>query len=114
MTTDWKAISVKLRDALAASEKFWEHRDLLRQVNDLLMDEEERTPLKWIGLPTGVQNALMRSGCDTIEKLVKLRKEQILSIRGIGERSIPVIARSIKNWNSVNYPAGDPLPFADE
>lgn len=97
--TDWRSISIKLKDALLSSEKWWEHKELLQQVNDLLSQPEDRTPLKWLNLPTRIENALLRNGCDTIERLSLLKSAQILSIKGLGESSIPVIKDSLKIWD---------------
>jgi DNA-directed RNA polymerase alpha subunit len=98
--TDWRSIAIKLKNALISTEKWWEHKDLLAHVDGLLSDPEERTPIKWLDLPLRIENALLRSGCDTIEKLSTLRDDQILSIRGLGETSIPIIADSLTTWRS--------------
>lgn len=75
--------------------KWWEHKKLLESVDNLLIDEQDKTPIKWLGLCVRIENALLRSGCDTIEKLQALRNDQILSIRGLGESSIPLIRSSV-------------------
>jgi len=100
--TDWKLISVKLKDALMKTEKWWEHKELLQHVEELLEQNNEGTPIKWLGLCVRIENALMRSGCNTIEKLQTLREDQILSIRGLGQSSIPDIKISLAKWNRLH------------
>lgn len=49
-----------------------------------------------IGLPTRVANALARSGYDTVERLVKAEKEDLIKVRNLGEKSIDVINDALK------------------
>lgn len=49
-----------------------------------------------IGLPTRVANALARSGYDTVEKLVKADREDLVKVRNLGEKSIDVINDALK------------------
>lgn len=49
-----------------------------------------------IGLPTRVANALARSGYDTVERLVKAQKEDLIKVRNLGEKSIDVINDALK------------------
>ncbi len=44
-----------------------------------------------IGLPTRVANALDKGGFDTVEKLVGARKEDIVKVRNLGEKSLKII-----------------------
>lgn len=99
MTTEWRDIALKLRNALMNSKKLWEYNELLQHVDELLEKEEDRTPLKWLGLSVRIENALLRNGCDTIEKLQKLRDDQLLSIRGLGESSISEIRKVLQRWS---------------
>lgn len=49
-----------------------------------------------IGLPTRVANALARSGYDTVEKLVKADRDDLVKVRNLGEKSIDVINDALK------------------
>lgn len=44
-----------------------------------------------IGLPTRVANALIKVGYDTVEKLTQAKKEDLIRVRNLGEKSIKVI-----------------------
>ena len=55
----------------------------LGQVGKLSVEE--------IGLPTRVANALTRAGYDTVEKLVEVKKEDLMNVRNLGEKSLKVI-----------------------
>jgi len=44
-----------------------------------------------ISLPTRVSNALIKAGFDTVEKLVTAKKEDIVKVRNLGEKSLKVI-----------------------
>lgn len=46
---------------------------------------KEETPIDWIGLSYETSDYCEKSGVRTIEQLMAMGKEQILSIRGIGE-----------------------------
>jgi len=45
-----------------------------------------------IGLPTRVANALARAGYETVEELVKAKKEDLVKVRNLGEKSFKIIA----------------------
>lgn len=44
-----------------------------------------------IGLPTRVANALVKAGYETVEELVKAKKEDLVKVRNLGEKSIKII-----------------------
>lgn len=69
-------------------EETQEEEDTLGPVGKLSVEE--------IGLPTRVANALARSGYDTVEKLVKADKQDLVKVRNLGEKSIDVIADALK------------------
>ena len=48
-----------------------------------------------IGLPTRVANALVKSGYDTVEKLVKADKNDLIKVRNLGEKSLKVIKAAL-------------------
>lgn len=45
-----------------------------------------------IGLPTRVANALVKAGYETVEELARARKEDLVKVRNLGEKSIKIIA----------------------
>lgn len=45
-----------------------------------------------IGLPTRVANALIKAGYETVEELVKAKKEELVKVRNLGEKSLKIIA----------------------
>lgn len=45
-----------------------------------------------IGLPTRVANALARAGYETVEQLVKAKKQDLVKVRNLGEKSFKIIA----------------------
>jgi DNA-directed RNA polymerase subunit alpha len=45
-----------------------------------------------IGLPTRVANALAKVGYETVEQLVAAKKEDLVKVRNLGEKSIKIIA----------------------
>lgn len=45
-----------------------------------------------IGLPTRVANALVKSGHETVEALVNAKKEDLVKVRNLGEKSLKIIS----------------------
>ncbi|HJX59140.1 MAG TPA: DNA-directed RNA polymerase subunit alpha [Patescibacteria group bacterium] len=45
-----------------------------------------------IGLPTRVANALVKAGYETVEELVGAKREDLVKVRNLGEKSIKIIA----------------------
>ncbi|MBI4157823.1 DNA-directed RNA polymerase subunit alpha [Candidatus Woesebacteria bacterium] len=45
-----------------------------------------------IGLPTRVANALVKAGYETVEALVAAKKEDLVKVRNLGEKSLKIIA----------------------
>ncbi len=60
----------------------------LGQVGKLSVEE--------IGLPTRVANALVKSGYETVEKLVNAKKEDLMKVRNLGEKSLKIIRIALK------------------
>jgi len=58
-------------------------KDKMNQLSKLSVEE--------IGLPTRVANALSRSGYDTVEKLLNAKKEDLMKVRNLGEKSLKVV-----------------------
>lgn len=44
-----------------------------------------------IGLPTRIANALVKSGYETVENLVSAKRENLVKVRNLGEKSLKVI-----------------------
>ena len=44
-----------------------------------------------IGLPTRVANALLKAGYETVEELVKTKREDLVKVRNLGEKSVKII-----------------------
>jgi DNA-directed RNA polymerase subunit alpha len=45
-----------------------------------------------IGLPTRVANALIRAGYETVDELLRAKKEDLAKVRNLGEKSIKIIS----------------------
>jgi DNA-directed RNA polymerase subunit alpha len=59
----------------------------LGQVGKLSVEE--------IGLPTRVANALVKSGYETVEKLVDAKREDLIKVRNLGEKSLKIIRAAL-------------------
>lgn len=59
----------------------------LGQVGKLSVEE--------IGLPTRVANALVKSGYETVEKLVAAQKEDLMRVRNLGEKSLKIVRAAL-------------------
>ncbi|MBI2066319.1 DNA-directed RNA polymerase subunit alpha [Candidatus Woesebacteria bacterium] len=60
-----------------------EEVDIIGPVGKLSVEE--------IGLPTRVANALVKAGYETVEELAKAKKEDLVKVRNLGEKSIKII-----------------------
>jgi DNA-directed RNA polymerase alpha subunit len=56
-----------------------------------------------IGLPTRVANALLRANYETVEQLVSAKKEDLVKVRNLGEKSIKIIAVALAE-KGVKFP----------
>lgn len=54
-----------------------------------------RLSVEEIGLPTRVANALVKTGYETVEKLVKADRAELMKVRNLGEKSIKIIAAAL-------------------
>jgi DNA-directed RNA polymerase subunit alpha len=59
----------------------------LGQVGKLSVEE--------IGLPTRVANALVKSGYETVEALVNAKREDLIKVRNLGEKSLKIIRAAL-------------------
>lgn len=48
-----------------------------------------------IGLPTRVANALIKAGFETVESLAYAKKEDLVKVRNLGEKSLKIIAAAL-------------------
>ena len=48
-----------------------------------------------IGLPTRVANALIKAGHETVEELVNAKKDDLVKVRNLGEKSLKIIAAAL-------------------
>ena len=54
-----------------------------------------RLSVEEIGLPTRVANALVKSGYETVEDLVKSKREDLVRVRNLGEKSVKIIEAAL-------------------
>lgn len=52
-----------------------------------------------IGLPTRVANALVRSGLETVEDLVSAKRDHLVKVRNLGEKSVKIIEAALGEKN---------------
>lgn len=48
-----------------------------------------------VGLPTRVANALAKAGFETVENLAQAKKEDLVKVRNLGEKSLKIIAAAL-------------------
>jgi DNA-directed RNA polymerase subunit alpha len=48
-----------------------------------------------IGLPTRVANALIKAGFETVENLAHAKKEDLVKVRNLGEKSLKIVAAAL-------------------
>jgi DNA-directed RNA polymerase subunit alpha len=75
-----KLVEKKQEPALAV-------KDGLGQVGKLSVEE--------IGLPTRVANALVKSGYETVEKLVTAKREDLIKVRNLGDKSLKIVRAAL-------------------
>jgi len=64
-----------------------ENKDELGPVGKLSIEE--------IGLPTRVANALIKAGNETVEDLVKAKRDDLVKVRNLGEKSVKIIEAAL-------------------
>jgi DNA-directed RNA polymerase subunit alpha len=62
-------------------------------VNDL--GATGKLSVEEIGLPTRVANALQKAGFETVEQLAFAKKEDLVKVRNLGEKSLKIIAAAL-------------------
>ena len=48
-----------------------------------------------IGLPTRVANALIKAGYETVEHLVNAKRDDLVKVRNLGEKSVKIIEAAL-------------------
>ncbi|KKQ41818.1 MAG: DNA-directed RNA polymerase subunit alpha, partial [Microgenomates group bacterium GW2011_GWC1_37_8] len=48
-----------------------------------------------IGLPTRVANALLKAGHETVEDLIKAKRDDLVRVRNLGEKSVKIIEAAL-------------------
>lgn len=101
----WTDGTVSPKDALVAGAKIL--TGYLNQIiNPKKIAKEEKVvedglgitgklSVEEIGLPTRVANALVRAGYETVEALVKAKKEDLVKVRNLGEKSLKIISAAL-------------------
>jgi DNA-directed RNA polymerase subunit alpha len=68
-------------------EEVEEEEDTLGPVGKLSVEE--------IGLPTRVANALIKAGFETVEDLVKAKRNDLVKVRNLGEKSVKIVEAAL-------------------
>ena len=70
----------------------------------VVKDEEEvkdtfgptgKLSVEEIGLPTRVANALLKAGYETVENLLTVKRQDLVKVRNLGEKSVKVIEAAL-------------------
>ena len=75
-------------------------------VNPRVVEKQEEAPkdelgltgklsVEEIGLPTRVANALIKAGFETVEQLAHAKKEDLVKVRNLGEKSLKIVAAAL-------------------
>lgn len=101
----WTDGSIKARDAMKkASEILISYfRQIVdpKKVEKEEKEEEEglgpvgKLSVEEINLPTRVANALVKAGYETVEDLVYAKKEDLVKVRNLGEKSVKIIEAAL-------------------
>ncbi len=70
-----------------------EKKDELGAVGKLSVEE--------IGLPTRVANALVKAGYETVENLINAKRDELVKVRNLGEKSVKIIEAALGEKNLV-------------
>jgi DNA-directed RNA polymerase subunit alpha len=54
-----------------------------------------RLSVEEVGLPTRVANALVKAGYETVEELVKAKREDLVKVRNLGEKSVKIVEAAL-------------------
>jgi DNA-directed RNA polymerase subunit alpha len=101
----WTDGTVDVKDALAESAKILMGY-FAQVVNPKKVEKQEEAPkdelglvgklsVEEIGLPTRVANALIKAGFETVEELAHAKKEDLVKVRNLGEKSLKIVAAAL-------------------
>jgi len=101
----WTDGTVEAKDALMDAAKIL--MDFFSQVvNPKKVEKQEEAPkdelglvgklsVEEVGLPTRVANALIKAGFETVEELAHAKKEDLVKVRNLGEKSLKIVAAAL-------------------
>ena len=101
----WTDGTVEAQDALMESAKIL-MSFFAQVVNPKKVEKEKEAPkdelglvgklsVEEIGLPTRVANALIKAGFETVEELAHAKKEDLVKVRNLGEKSLKIVAAAL-------------------
>jgi DNA-directed RNA polymerase subunit alpha len=101
----WTDGTVDAKDALGDSAKILMGY-FAQVVNPKKVEKQEEAPkdelglvgklsVEEIGLPTRVANALIKAGFETVEELAHAKKEDLVKVRNLGEKSLKIVAAAL-------------------
>lgn len=101
----WTDGTVEAEDALKESAKILVGY-FGQVVNPKKVEKKEEAPVddlgvtgklsvEEIGLPTRVANALIKAGFETVEELAHAKKEDLVKVRNLGEKSLKIVAAAL-------------------
>lgn len=70
----------------------------VEKVEEVVVDDLGLTgklSVEEIGLPTRVANALIKAGFETVEQLAHAKKEDLVKVRNLGEKSLKIVAAAL-------------------
>jgi DNA-directed RNA polymerase subunit alpha len=101
----WTDSTVAPKDALMkASKTLVLYFNQIVSPKRVVKDEEEvkdtfgptgKLSVEEIGLPTRVANALLKAGYETVENLLTAKRQDLVKVRNLGEKSVKVIEAAL-------------------
>lgn len=101
----WTDGTIKANDALVDSAKvlvsFYNQVVNPKKVEKVEVEQKNdlglvgKLSVEEIGLPTRVANALIKAGFETVEELANAKKEDLVKVRNLGEKSLKIIAAAL-------------------
>lgn len=70
----------------------------IEKVEEVIVDDlgiTGKLSVEEIGLPTRVANALIKAGFETVEQLAHAKKEDLVKVRNLGEKSLKIVAAAL-------------------
>lgn len=101
----WTDGTIEAEDAIKESAKVLMSY-FSQVVNPKKVEKKEEAPkdelgltgklsVEEIGLPTRVANALIKAGFETVEELAHAKKEDLVKVRNLGEKSLKIVAAAL-------------------